>query len=86
MMKKWMPCLLLVAMMLAMSSCEPMPRAGAEPVSMPEACLQGCDYGGRDARSRMPSDPYRYRGEVSSQNWSDFVDGYLHGYARAGGR
>ena len=51
-----------------------------------EACLHGNDIGDRDARGGLSKDPYRYRREISSQNWSDFVDGYLHGYGRARGR
>jgi hypothetical protein len=81
-MKLW---LFLLPIML-LSSCATM--TPQEPAAMPisEACLQGNDFGDRDARGGLSKDPYRYRREIASQNWSDFVDGYLHGYGRAGRR
>ena len=59
-----------------------------EPATIPVclATLQGNDLGEMDARGGLSKDPYRYRTEIASENWSDFVDGYLHGFAKAGGR
>ena len=57
------------------------PQPATMPISV--ACLHGNDFGERDARDGKTKDPYRYRIQIAAQNWSDFVDGYLHGFARA---